>query len=487
MTFRDLYSLLPAATRTARLRALRRNLGRLDRPYSPTVRPYTLSRDRAHFAQHVRENIAEIRDLNPKTLRELSDAVSELYPLGSPLTLATFTRIVKQPSCFCQHCSHVFVESHLANLDNRLVCDRCAEDYVTCVDTGRQMHIDSTYLHDGDYCEFERARALSTLQDYHDHRDRERKIRQHGGAAGDPESAPALMVGVEWEMLVDEDCRDSAAVALDRTSFALAEADGSLDDERGMEVITGYSSLHTVNGWLSEIHKLTRPEGSEYCGLHVNISGLSYEANLQLVYFLNNHRDFHINVAGRWNNRYAYVNTCENLSDAEEIIRANDKYRQVYVRREEGYTEVRMFKGSCNVNLMLARTQYAWAVAMYCLQPRKLQELSPAHLLEWLSSPEQAVARQLCNDFFKQNSAAIASAEVPAKPVPLLASPTGPDIETFPAVNLSDISVPVTVSGQTFSLPSVASNQPVRITFPAPSSAVWANLDRPAIAALRGT
>lgn len=430
MSFRDLYNLHARAsrlegTRYARLR--RYADAYFDSRYVMFNRHARAAPQRSRFmsgivgqpqaerrealTSFVSENISELR--NGEEHRHLSRLVTSA--IVTPRRLTTFSRIVGTHAHACGSCETF----HTADSSQSVrgygqVCSTCLDDdFVMTQDTQRYMHHEQANLwENGDYYEAEEESAYPSedadygICSYHSHPHRDRKLVFHKPDGSDPHSsAPVIRIGVEWEMCCeDRDARSHAASKLDETSYALGETDGSLDEDTGMEVITGYSTIATVNRWMSEIHNLCNPDDSKDCGIHVNISGLSDKAFTGLAYFLNNFRGFNSTIAGRWDASYAHCGRADTLEEAHHLVSgSHDKYLHTnmrgWARHETRWMEVRIFKGTTSKSIAMARVQFTYALAAYCetLLPEECP--SPESFIAWLNTSEET--RTLVPEFLE--------------------------------------------------------------------------------------
>lgn len=328
---------------------------------------------------------------------DLVDLVNYI-PFIRPQYAATLmNNITSSDYCLCGNCSTlVNVDDTEDTTSDGQVCQDCInEHYAMPEDGDTYERTDRLYASrsGGYYLEEPRKKGLG---DYHDHPERDNRIRYHSPAI--VKGCQELNIGIEWEMLLaDEDDRENAAINIDELDFAVAEEDGSLDNERGMEVVTGWTTLSQMNDWIQTIYRATRPEDNENCGLHVNISGLTRQAKYRYLYFMNTFRDFHRPIVGRWGNTYSEPHEFHNVSQAEEYYDGRDysKYRNVYPHGQN-YVEVRMYKGALNAEVTRSRVQHAYACAMYC-QSTTIGEPSPEDFAAWLLKCEDL--QEVCSDF----------------------------------------------------------------------------------------
>ena len=328
---------------------------------------------------------------------DLVDLVNDIPFIRTQYATSLMNRITSSDYCLCGNCSTVVnVNDTEDTTSDGQVCQDCInEHYAMPEDGDTYEHTDRLYASrsGGYYLEEPRKKGLG---EYHDHPEREKRIRYHSPAI--VKGCQELHIGIEWEMLLaDEDDRENAAINIDELDFAVAEEDGSLDDDTGMEVVTGWTTLSQMNDWIQTIYNNTRPEDNENCGLHVNISGLTRQAKARFLFFMNTFRDFHKPIVGRWGNTYAEPHEFHNVAQAEEYYDGRDysKYRNVYPHGQN-YVEVRMYKGTLKAEVTRSRVQHAYACAMYC-QSTTVGEPTPHDFAAWLLKREDL--QEVCSDF----------------------------------------------------------------------------------------
>lgn len=262
---------------------------------------------------------------------------------------------------------------------------------------------------DDDYSDDER------IAEYHGHPSRSSKMKLHTPDDDDPWAKDVVHIGFEWEYnSLSGSRRRADSDGLDRTDFCFGETDGSLSDSRGLEVVTGWSTLGTVCRWARDIGTLIRVGDIEGAGLHVNISGLTNLQIAKLITFLNHNYALTARIGGRRNVGYARQQP-DVLSDWLKNTRrfgnqalgtacpSTDKYTVCNVRgggySQPGVAEIRIFNSSNKADDIVNRIQYAWLAAQFCRQPGL--DLSERNFKKFLSENPWAVrgARDLLKAF----------------------------------------------------------------------------------------
>lgn len=314
----------------------------------------------------------------------------------------------------CQDCGKLFYSTgyHATRLESKL-CDDCEPNWVYTEDAGYVPEGDAYYseMQDAYYSYDYDAENREEYEDedeepaypydYHNHPDRAYKkaIRSD---PGDPLANDPLRLGIEWEYNSQDAVED--AHRIDELSYAFAERDGSLDSRRGLEIITGYSTLPTVTAWIKEIGSRIKIRNLDGAGLHVNISGLTALASAKFITFLNRNgnADDLEDITGRWDSGFARQTVRPLPQWYKGWTQAGsypgtDKYSHVNVKR--GFLEVRMFESNESAEVIASRTQFVWLVAKFCSQPG--MDLSVSRFKHWLL--ENPWACRFAHEFFKCN------------------------------------------------------------------------------------
>lgn len=291
----------------------------------------------------------------------------------------------------------------------RVVCHRCFEEYRWATDTRQYIYqADAHYCEvDDNYYEDQSAmpsrdyddddRDCSRLADYHDHPRRGDAVCRQPSDPDDPEAKAKnpIRLGFEWEVECDDPL--AAANKMDSQDLPMVgEADGSISDDYGVEVVSGWSTLHTVLGWIDKAHGIVDPTGTNNCGLHVNVSGLTPTERVRLHDFYNETATANLirAVAGRYNVDYAFRRTPYNKSkeatkEAAYMKRRGegrtDKYSHVNTYRYD-YCEIRVFASSTNLGMLRARLQFAWATCEFVRSVNSYTPLTTEAFILWFNT-----------------------------------------------------------------------------------------------------
>ena len=383
-------------------------------PYM-TARPKncTAYPDRMEFVAMQAKEAAVVRWENTQIL---------LAPRNSFLPVLLYNRLLTRyglsaTNMFCcQDCGKLFYSTgyHATRLESKL-CDDCEPNWTYTEDAGYVPECDAYYseMRDTYYSYDYDAENREEYEDedeepaypydYHNHPDRAYKkaIRSD---PGDPLANDPLRLGIEWEYNSQDAVED--AHRIDELSYAFAERDGSLDSRRGLEIITGYSTLPTVTAWIKEIGSRIKIRNLDGAGLHVNISGLTALASAKFITFLNRNgnADDLEDITGRWDSGFARQTVRPLPQWYKGWTQAGsypgtDKYSHVNVKR--GFLEVRMFESNESAEVIASRTQFVWLVAKFCSQPG--MDLSVSRFKHWLL--ENPWACRFAHEFFKCNPA----------------------------------------------------------------------------------
>ena len=253
------------------------------------------------------------------------------------------------------------------------------------------------------------------IAEYHSHPDRSNKMRFHEPDDDDPWAKDVIHIGFEWEYNSTSSSRRFIDFkSLDRTEFCFGETDGSLSSARGLEVVTGWSTLGTVCRWATEIGDLIKVGDIEDAGLHVNISGLTNLQTAKLITFLSHNYGLTTTIGGRRNVGYARAQNDSlqnwlrgtrkyNSAPVGSICPITDKYSVCNVRgggySNPGVAEIRIFNSSDKAEKIVYRIQYAWLAAQFVRQPGL--DLSERNFKQFLADNPWAVkgARDLLKAF----------------------------------------------------------------------------------------
>ena len=269
-------------------------------------------------------------------------------------------------------------------------CDRCAQDWRSCYDCDRDIHVDGTYYHN-DY-----AYCLSCLpqDDADDESPPDSVIRGYHGSQGIFTCYPSPWtrahgrhIGVELEVeQVNGDRETSASRILGTVSnqagailtsyhhpnplLVSIEHDGSLT--RGFEIVTAPLGLDDQrNLWTTILTPANiaglRSHNTTTCGLHVHISRgeLGKLQIAKIVAFVNSATNYAFmkRLSRRYGTHYCKAKSkpiCRGASNAE-----HDRYEMVNLCNSKTI-EFRIFRGTLKLESLLACIEFAAALVSYC-------------------------------------------------------------------------------------------------------------------------
>jgi hypothetical protein len=218
------------------------------------------------------------------------------------------------------------------------------------------------------------------------------------GPIGTQDSYP---LGIELEIeFEDEDVKhDFARLVRDKYSrdTCHCKRDGSLS-ECGVELVTGYGPYKDLAPIVEEVALLAdelggRSYGTDTCGQHISLgrSELSLSQQARFVVFFNHpaNQEFLHTFARRNSARFAV--TIPTKATDEFIEMCNDDYDRLMGDKYEAvncnhrsHLEVRIFKGSLNVNTILSRLSLVRLVGEFCEEKRSAKQLLHTDFTKWL-------------------------------------------------------------------------------------------------------
>lgn len=265
----------------------------------------------------------------------------------------------------CDYCSSYRI------LDTESGACAACERELTLTEDGIRMRRRDAFAHpDGRLYSY----RFSYVGGYHSSAMRRDKVVYHYPNPKSPLAKDTLHLGFEYEYNAEN--REDDAKALADMPWCVCEEDGSLEADRGMEIVTGYSTLDTVKGWVDAMMKAVHVAHLVDAGLHVNISGMRSRARAKFIHFFSapNTEALLRIVAGRYNTEYARVSNYRMYSlghlwrdYVDGTYDEGSKYR--HVKEHRGYLEVRVFSSFDKADRILAALELVWAVAKFCEQP----------------------------------------------------------------------------------------------------------------------
>lgn len=257
-------------------------------------------------------------------------------------------------------------------------CENCC-DCMYCSQCRARHDSDTAWCSDCDSCEDACRCSSDSIMDCStnplDH------LRFHG----EPDSG--IYLGVELEVECSANPGDTAQRWLDAApDWLICKSDGSLD--HGFEIVTAPSDLPTHKEEWTQLlgnKRLVRDLKSwdtSTCGLHVHVSRkpLSQLTIGKVLVFMNSEktRKDIVRLAGRDSNHYSEYGEKRVTAGAEVCCLSNGKkylralygcsrYEAVNLRNDDTL-EFRIFKGTLDLQHVLANIEFVDAVVRYCMQ-----------------------------------------------------------------------------------------------------------------------
>ena len=204
-------------------------------------------------------------------------------------------------------------------------------------------------------------------------------------------SYKGLVFGCELELYATADRVEVSQIA-DRCGL-FAERDGSLDGERGIEIIGSPMSLadhQDKNGpWLRFLDAVQGKAkgwnaGTGY-GLHVSVNrdGMSHYLTGKLLVFIHSNQELCEGIAGRSANQWQkYVR--KNVKDGK--MASGEKYEALAIR-SRSRLECRIFRSTLKPEGFLRGVEFVAASVEFCRDASAIA-LTESAFLEWLRLPE---------------------------------------------------------------------------------------------------
>jgi len=280
----------------------------------------------------------------------------------------------------CADCQTLCEPLPYINDCREAICARCVESYGNCENCDRLVRLCDTESGECAACA-DRA-AADVIPDYHTQKRPWRHL-----------SSSAPLFGVELEICAKNsgDCAEIREIA--EGAGMLVERDGSLDGEKGVEIVGSPMSLDdNLKAWVSLAAQLRRlasgwNAGSGY-GMHISINRLAMTRLHQgkLLVFVNNSRELCEKVAGRKENSWAKFH--------RKIVRqgmddSSGKYEALALRSFQRM-ECRIFRSTLAEKGIRRNLEFvAAAVEFSKLASLRLLENTGA-FFAWLDEPAQS-------------------------------------------------------------------------------------------------
>lgn len=208
----------------------------------------------------------------------------------------------------------------------------------------------------------------------------------------------SLQFGCELEI---ESMDRAATSELAKNCDMFAERDGSLNQERGIEIVgkpMEFQQYKTDNPWKTFFVECNKQDtkgwdaGKDY-GLHVSINraALTHLHTGKLLVFINNNRELCEKVAGRKENNWArYRNKKinghleKNYAD-KYVVKQSDKYEALAVRSKHRL-ECRIFRSTLKYEGFLRAVEFCAAAVEFTRNASNLH-LTDQHFKDWMKKP----------------------------------------------------------------------------------------------------
>ncbi len=325
----------------------------------------------------------------------------------------------------CDDCGTVHHETDI-NADG--VCEGCEENYTICNRCDGRCTCDEFFDVDGDLvCNGCREDAYYWESDGEYHWEPEpeesEELADYGTFGrlcrriGGDKINGLTDCGYELEVEVDDrvDCAERLTSATKLVCGV--ERDGSLDADRGAEIVTHYGPLSHISEETAHVCKILQRCGAtshdtDCCGLHVSLSCgdcSTYEIAKYVVFWnLPENAAFLTVFARRWGEFYAMPKPTEKglrvmpeeSAKMAEVLSDRDRRELVNLQeRHRGRLEVRAFRGTTRLETVRACLELSVLSLTYCRTENPT--LRWQDFLRWLKSSEYASFGQNMLNYWK--------------------------------------------------------------------------------------
>jgi len=280
----------------------------------------------------------------------------------------------------CADCQNLYESLPYYNDCRESICARCVESYGNCGNCDCIVRLSDTESGECASCA-DRASA-DVIPDYHS---QARPWRNF--------SSSAPLFGVELEICAKSESNCAEIREIAENAGMLVERDGSLDGDRGLEIVGSPMSLdENLRAWVALASQLRRlasgwDAGSGY-GMHISINRLAMTRLHQgkLLCFINNSRELCEKVAGRKQTSWAQFH--------RKIVRqgmddTSGKYEALALRSYKRM-ECRIFRSTLaekgirrNLEFVAAAVEFSKIASLRLLE-------STGAFFEWLDLPSQS-------------------------------------------------------------------------------------------------
>jgi hypothetical protein len=320
----------------------------------------------------------------------------------------------------CDDCGSLETRAEALVVDDRALCESCRENYYMCECCDSLTHGDDiNCIDDSAVCDDCRDRNFYYWEsdgEYHSEPEltdgpiHEYNVTLTGPIGPLPIDRRANHVlGAELEMEVGDRCDFADAIDSEHsTNDCHCKRDGSLDDEYGVEVVTGYGTLPNVLAVLESVATMARDHNGkshdgESCGLHIGLDRSQFSALLQakIIVFWNSEGNYPF-LKQFTRRDYRTNSYCRLKSDKathdfidEPDLASRDKY-EIVNTCHRSHLEFRAFRGSLLPLTLRACLSLVSLIASFCDQANpEPTELTSSAFVRWLQTSSAADERTM--------------------------------------------------------------------------------------------
>jgi hypothetical protein len=291
----------------------------------------------------------------------------------------------------CQCCSDEFLDEcdHNDTVDG-MVCNGCYDSYVNCESCNDTIHDDNASWdeeNDCYYCDHCNSNRRRVIDGYHSRNNQSKRDSWQL-----PHYRHSLLFGVELELLANND--DDALRHVSNCAKSrdwLAERDGSLHSERGIEIIAPPMSFEdNKTNWVSFLDDIRGTAkgwnaGTGY-GMHVSFSRRTLRDLHcgKLLMFVHKHQTLCENVAGRSANEWCRFRE-KKIGNGAWKGNISNKYEALAMRGDDRW-EMRIFRSTTSNAGFLRNLEFVKACIDFTRQASALA--SGHHFQQWLMLPQ---------------------------------------------------------------------------------------------------
>jgi hypothetical protein len=311
----------------------------------------------------------------------------------------------------CDDCGSLELQADALVVDDRALCEFCRENYYTCECCDSLTHGDDiNCIEDSAVCDDCRDRRYYYWEsdgEYHSEPEpADGPIQEYNVTLTGPigtlpsDRRTTHVLGAELELEVGDTYYFADAIDSEHSpNDCHCKRDGSLDDEHGVEVVTGYGTLPNVLGVLESVAIIAKNHSGkshdgDSCGLHIGLDRSQFPALLQakIIVFWNSEGNF--SFLRQFTRRDYRTNSyCRLKSDKatrvfieDPDLASGDKY-EIVNTRHHSHLEFRAFRGSLLPLTLRACLSLVSLIASFCDQADpEPTELTSGAFVRWLQA-----------------------------------------------------------------------------------------------------